>query len=119
MANNMNGFLLDGQGPEQNYGEYVGGGSDDTLQQLLSDARDNGLELVSVWEAEGSCVAIVPRRVAPFLLAWLNSDADPLEPLSYIGDKLPQEVIDIRQENRAAALSRLTTLIIESLKFQR
>ena len=95
MANNIDGFLDNGESPEQEYWEQAT--THEEILRVLSDAKDKGIELVFIKEAECSFIALVPKRVAKFLAPYLcKQHPDILEGLGYIGDKVPQEVIDIR-----------------------
>lgn len=98
MANNIGGFLENDEGPELFYtGDFV---SDEDLLRMVQDARAKGIVLAAIWEAESSCVAIVPARVGKILVSLLNSSPhDPLEALCYVNDQIPDDVIAIRGAN--------------------
>ena len=99
MANNIGGFLENDEGPEANYtGNFV---TDEDILRMIKDARSKGIVLEAIWEAESSCIAIVPARVGKIMLSWLNDSVyDPLDPLSYLGDELPPDVVEIRKDNQ-------------------
>lgn len=99
--NNPWNFLLPSEGPEQDYDVWSLDGASD-LKRMIDTAEQQSNKLVAIGEAECSCVAIVPERVAPQLLRWLNSKPHPLEALSYKGDTLPTDVAEIRAANEAS-----------------
>lgn len=88
MANNMLGFLLDNEGSEQNYSAQPV--DQEEALRLVRTASTDKVKLVAIYEAESSCVALVPERVAKLLVPLLNKTPHALEALSYRGDVLPK-----------------------------
>lgn len=89
-------FEKDGGG-EQDYG-VIHECPVDEMVGMLAYAKERGLDMVAVIDAECDVVMITTQRVANLLVPFLNdAEIHPLDGLNYIGDTVPQDVLESRK----------------------
>lgn len=92
-------FEKDGGG-EQDY-STIGACPVDEMVGMLSYAKERSVDMVAVMDAECDVVMITTRRIATLLLPLLNdAEIHPLDGLNYIGDKVPNDVLETRKNKK-------------------
>lgn len=93
-------FEKDGGG-EQDYGVIPECPIDEMIGMLTS-AKERSLDMVAIMDAECDVVMITTQRIANLLIPVLNdAEIHPLDGLNYVGDKVPDDVLETRRIEKA------------------
>jgi hypothetical protein len=89
-------FEQDGGG-EQSYGTIYQCTTEE-MKKMLESAKERGLDLVPIMDAECDVVMITTQKIADLLMPFLNDKKlQPLDALNYKDGKVPEDVLESRK----------------------